>query len=175
MKETEDGMIGVAITECDGTSIPLATLRRVGSVDQSITNVYVSNQLFGDMSEASVTHVGDDCIKMQLTSRNCGIAGNIDGLSIEDIQQLQSNETADQQIRRYLMGEDNVLSSPNATFTPLGFMMRCENEYHGIVKSACLLQMSTNNPMEGQIQEKEELVTNVKVQLQVCRNLKQKY
>ena len=43
----EEGTIGVAITECDGTSIPLATLRRVGSVDQSITKLYVSNQLWG--------------------------------------------------------------------------------------------------------------------------------
>ena len=166
----EDGGINVVITECDGTSIPLASLRRVGSVDQRITTVYLSNQLFGVMSEARV-HVEDGCIKLQLSSSNCQLIGKIGGLSIEDIRQLQSNEISDQQIRRYLMGEDNILSSsPNATFTPLGFMTsRCENEYHGIVKSACLLQMSTINPMEDSIRNKEEVISGMKDQLKTMQ------
>ena len=165
MKKAKDELIDVVISDCDGTSIPLATLRRVaGTGVQRFTHVYVSNQLYGEMSEASL-HIKDNCIKVQLTSRNCGIAGKIDGLSIEDIRQLQSNEISDQQIRRYFMGEDYILSSPNATFTPLGFMMRCETEYYGIIKSACLLQMSTNNPMESQIQAKEKLMISMKDQL----------
>ena len=160
----EDGGINVIITECDGTSIPLASFRRVvGSVDQGIINVYVSNQLFGEMTEVRV-RVLDSCIRLQLNSNNCGFMGMIDGLSIEDVQQLKSNEIGDPQIRRYFLGED-VLSSPNATFTPQSFMMSLEDGHHGIIKSACLLQMSTINPMEGQIQAKEKLIISMKDQL----------
>ena len=165
MKREPEGSIGVVITECDGTSIPLATLRRVGSVDQRINTVYLSNQLFGEMVGARL-HVEDGCIKLQLSSSNCQLIGKIGGLSIEDIRQLQSNEISDQQIRRYLLGEDNILSSsPNATFTPVGWWTMCENKNHGVIKSACLLQMSTINPMEDSIRNKEEVISSMKDQL----------
>ena len=48
MKKAEDELIDVVIANCDETSIPLATLRRVaGRVDQRFTTVYLSNQLLG--------------------------------------------------------------------------------------------------------------------------------
>ena len=150
---------------------PLAKFRRVVGSDQA--KIYISNQLVGDFSElvCSVQKVEDDYIKVQLNSNNIGILVIIEGLSMEDIQMLQSIELADQSetLRQYLMGEENVLSSSDATLTPHHFAILCENRNHGIVKSICLLQVSTCNHMEDLYQQHQRSLNTIKDQIKIIK------